>query len=112
MRGQVFIEKKAARLSTNRRLPAQPFNQGRTGVVPTKFRNQTPAARSGKQVANFTLSSALLITQGREKQWRPCQLRPQPLIEAADWVQTHRQLWEQRFDRLEDYLDELQREKK
>jgi DNA-binding transcriptional ArsR family regulator len=54
------------------------------------------------------LRRAGLIVQGREKQWRPCRLRPQPLKDAADWVETYRQLWEQRLDRLEDYLRELQ----
>ena len=54
------------------------------------------------------LQRAGLIVQGREKQWRPCRLQPQPLKEAADWVEPYRQLWEQRLDRLEDYLRELQ----
>jgi DNA-binding transcriptional ArsR family regulator len=54
------------------------------------------------------LQRAGLIAQGREKQWRPCRLQPQPLKDAADWVETYRQLWEQRLDRLEDYLRELQ----
>jgi DNA-binding transcriptional ArsR family regulator len=58
------------------------------------------------------LQRAGLIAQGREKQWRPCRLQPQPLKEAADWVETYRQLWEQRLDRLEDYLRELQNKEK
>jgi len=57
------------------------------------------------------LQRAGLIAQGREKQWRPCRLQPQPLKDAADWVETYRQLWEQRLDRLEDYLRELQQHK-
>ena len=58
------------------------------------------------------LQRAGLIVQGREKQWRPCRLRPQPLKDAADWVETYRQLWEQRLDRLEDYLRELQQKER
>jgi DNA-binding transcriptional ArsR family regulator len=58
------------------------------------------------------LQRAGLIVQGREKQWRPCRIQPAPLKEAADWVDQYRQLWEQRLDRLEDYLRELQREEK
>lgn len=58
------------------------------------------------------LQRAGLIVQGREKQWRPCRLQPQPLKEAADWVEPYRQLWEQRLDRLEDYLRELQMKKR
>jgi len=58
------------------------------------------------------LQRAGLIAQGREKQWRPCRLQPQPLKDAADWVETYRQLWEQRLDRLEDYLRELRNKEK
>lgn len=58
------------------------------------------------------LQRAGLIVQGREKQWRPCRLQPEPLKEAADWVGQYRQLWEQRLDRLEDYLRELQNKEK
>ncbi|MDH5539226.1 MAG: metalloregulator ArsR/SmtB family transcription factor [Rhizobacter sp.] len=54
------------------------------------------------------LQRAGLIVQGREKQWRPCRLQPAPLKDAADWVDQYRQFWEQRLDRLEDYLQELQ----
>jgi DNA-binding transcriptional ArsR family regulator len=58
------------------------------------------------------LQRAGLIKQGRERQWRPCQLQPQPLKEAADWVAAYRQHWEQRLDRLDEYLSELQRKEK
>ena len=58
------------------------------------------------------LQRAGLIVQGRERQWRPCRIQPEPLKEAANWVDQYRQLWEQRLDRLEDYLRELQREEK
>jgi DNA-binding transcriptional ArsR family regulator len=57
------------------------------------------------------LERAGLITRGREAQWRPCRLAAQPLREVADWVEHYRRYWEQRFDRLEQYLDELQQEK-
>ena len=58
------------------------------------------------------LKEAGLITQGRQAQWRPCKLNPAPLKEAADWVEYYRQFWEERFDRLDDYLQELQRKEK
>lgn len=54
------------------------------------------------------LARAGLITQGRHAQWRPCKLQAQPLKDVSDWVEQYRQLWEQRLDRLEDYLRELQ----
>ena len=54
------------------------------------------------------LERAGLITRGRRAQWRPCQLDPAPLKDAADWLEDYRQFWEQSFDRLDDYLGELQ----
>lgn len=57
------------------------------------------------------LQNAGLVAQGREAQWRPCRLTPAPLAEVADYVEEYRELWEQRLDRLEDYLARLQRRK-
>lgn len=54
------------------------------------------------------LQRAGLITQGRQAQWRPCRLDPEPLREVAAWVEPYRRLWEERFDRLDAYLQELQ----
>ncbi len=54
------------------------------------------------------LERAGLIERGREAQWRPCRLKPAPLKDVADWLEKYRQFWEQSFDRLEDYLRELQ----
>ncbi|MDX1967675.1 MAG: metalloregulator ArsR/SmtB family transcription factor [Planctomycetaceae bacterium] len=54
------------------------------------------------------LQRAGLITQGRRKQWRPCRLEAAPLKNASDWIQQYRQFWEDRLDRLDDYLKELQ----
>jgi len=58
------------------------------------------------------LQRAGLITRGRRAQWRPCRLEPKPLKDVADWVERYRTLWEERFDRLDLYLRELQRGKK
>src|SRR5215475_1658617 len=58
------------------------------------------------------LENAGLIARGREGQWRPCRLEAGPLKDAADWLEDYRQFWEQSFDRLEDYLDKLQRKEK
>ena len=54
------------------------------------------------------LERAGLIARGREAQWRPCRLEAAPLKGIADWVEHYRRFWEQSFDRLEDYLAELQ----
>ena len=58
------------------------------------------------------LERAGLIVRGREAQWRPCRIQPKPLKEVAEWTETYRHIWEQRFDRLESYLQELQSKEK
>src|ERR1700746_1698451 len=54
------------------------------------------------------LERAGLITRTRAAQWRPCRIEPAPLNGAADCREHYRRLWEESFDRLEDYLSELQ----
>ncbi|APG94170.1 transcriptional regulator, ArsR family (plasmid) [Sinorhizobium americanum] len=58
------------------------------------------------------LERAGLIARGRNAQWRPCRLQAEPLKEIADWIGRYRQFWEGSFDRLDSYLDELQRNDK
>src|SRR5437016_10324467 len=53
-----------------------------------------------------------LLEQGRQAQWRPCRLKPEPLRDAAEWVGQYRRHWEASFDRLDDYLRELQEQEK
>lgn len=56
------------------------------------------------------LEHAGLISRGREAQWRPARLEADRLREAAKWVERYRVFWEQRLDRLDLHLRELQRE--
>jgi len=58
------------------------------------------------------LEHAGLIARSRDAQWRPCRLQPAPLKGVDDWLEEYRELWEQRLDRLEDYLHELQAKEK
>jgi DNA-binding transcriptional ArsR family regulator len=58
------------------------------------------------------LEGAGLIARGREAQWRPCRLRPEPLKQVAGWVETYKQLWEASFDRLDAYVQTLQKKEK
>lgn len=58
------------------------------------------------------LERAGLITRGREAQWRPCRLEPGSLREVADWMEGYRAFWDASFDRLDEYLKELQQEAK
>jgi DNA-binding transcriptional ArsR family regulator len=54
------------------------------------------------------LERAGLIERGREAQYRPCKLKAEPLQQAAGWLEEYRQFWEARFDRLDDYLKQIQ----
>jgi DNA-binding transcriptional ArsR family regulator len=54
------------------------------------------------------LESAGLIARGREAQWRPCRLEAGPLKDISNWVERYRRFWEQSFDRLDEYLREIQ----
>ena len=58
------------------------------------------------------LERAGLIARGREAQWRPCRLKAGPLKGVADWVEHYRRFWTESFDRLDDYLRELQTKEK
>ena len=54
------------------------------------------------------LEHAGLIARGREAQYRPCRIEAEPLKEVAGWVEHYRKFWEESFDRLDEYLAELQ----
>jgi DNA-binding transcriptional ArsR family regulator len=54
------------------------------------------------------LERAGLIARRRERQWRPARLKAAPLKEVADWADQYRRFWEERYDRLDEYLEELQ----
>ncbi|HEX3809456.1 MAG TPA: metalloregulator ArsR/SmtB family transcription factor [Rhizomicrobium sp.] len=69
-----------------------------------------PFEMSGPAVSKHlkVLERAGLIARGREAQWRPCRIEPQALKEVDDWIESYRRFWEERFDRLDDYLKEIQ----
>ncbi|MDQ3659577.1 MAG: metalloregulator ArsR/SmtB family transcription factor [Actinomycetota bacterium] len=54
------------------------------------------------------LERAGLIARGRERQWRPARLEAEPLKEVAEWTEPYRRFWEESYDRLDEYLEELQ----
>ncbi len=56
------------------------------------------------------LERAGLITRGRQAQWRPCRLDAGPLREVADWTAEYQRFWEQRYDQLGEYLQQLQKD--
>lgn len=56
------------------------------------------------------LKKAGLISRGRDAQWRPCRLNAAPMRQATGWLEEYRRYWEESFDRLEEYLAQLQEE--
>ena len=58
------------------------------------------------------LERAGLISRGRDAQWRPCKLNAEPMKQATGWLEEYRKYWEESFDRLEEYLAQLQEKEK
>jgi DNA-binding transcriptional ArsR family regulator len=57
------------------------------------------------------LQRAGLIRQGRNAQWRPCRLESGRLKEASEWVGEYRRFWDESFQRLDDVLQDMIKEK-
>lgn len=72
------------------------------------FKMSLPAVSKHLKV----LERSGLISRGKDAQWRPCKLEAKPMKAAADWMDQYRTEWEERFDRLEAYLEEIQKPKK
>jgi DNA-binding transcriptional ArsR family regulator len=70
------------------------------------FRMSMPAVSKHLKV----LEKAGLIARGREAQWRPCRLEGEPLRDVAEWMEPYRRFWDESFDRLDDYLQEMKQE--
>ncbi len=58
------------------------------------------------------LETAGLITRSREAQWRPCRIEARPLKDVAAWAERYRAIWEERFDRLDTYLEQIKEKEK
>ena len=58
------------------------------------------------------LEKAGLITKTADAQYRSCRINSEPLKEANDWIEDFKAMWEESFDRLDEYLKELQSPKK
>ena len=73
-----------------------------------------PFAMSGPAVSKHlrVLERAGLITRGRDAQFRPAQLDATPLKEVAEWADKYRRFWDASYERLDAYLQELQRQEK
>jgi DNA-binding transcriptional ArsR family regulator len=53
------------------------------------------------------LETAGLISRGRDAQYRPCRLEPDSLEAATDWITQNRQVWTERYDKLEEHLKRM-----
>ena len=84
-----------ARLSTG---------EATVGELAEPFAMSLPAVSKHLKV----LERAGLITRRRKAQWRPCRIEAGPLKDAAQWLEHYRRFWDESFDRLGEYLDELQ----
>ena len=86
------------------------LSRGQAGVqeIAAPFRMTLPAISKHLKV----LERAKLIRRGKDKQWRPCELEAAPLKEVSDWVSDYRQFWEESFERLDEYLKEIQAQEK
>ena len=58
------------------------------------------------------LERAGLVQRGQTAQYRPCALDATPLKEVSTWAEQYRPVWEARFDRMDDYLSQLQPQRK
>ena len=58
------------------------------------------------------LERAGLITQGQKAQYRPCTIAVMPLKEISTWAENYRHIWEASFARMDDYIDQLNKEEK
>jgi DNA-binding transcriptional ArsR family regulator len=75
------------------------------GEIARPFKISGPAIAKHLKV----LQRVGLITRSRRAQWRPCRIEAKPLQEVAAWVEEYRRFWDDSFDRLDDYLIELQK---
>jgi len=96
----------AALADPTRRAILARLAEGETSVteLAAPFAMSLPAVSKHLKV----LERAGLIARGREAQWRPCRLEAGPLREVSDWLEHYRRFWEASFDRLDDYLREVQ----
>jgi DNA-binding transcriptional ArsR family regulator len=99
----------AALADPTRRAILARLASGKTSVteLAEPFEMSLPAISKHLKV----LEHAGLIARSREGQWRPCRLEAGPLKGAAEFLERYRRFWEESFDRLDDYLRELQTRK-
>src|ERR1700675_5218548 len=78
------------------------------GELAQPFGKRMPAVSKHLRV----LERAGLIAQRRDAQWRRCRIKAGPLKEVSDWTERYRQIWEERLDRLDDYVQQMKAKEK
>jgi DNA-binding transcriptional ArsR family regulator len=100
----------AALADPTRRAILERLAEGEATVteIAAPFEMSLPAVSKHLKV----LEGAGLISRGREAQWRPCRLQAGPLRDADEWIERYRTFWEHSFERLDEYLREVQEKEK
>ncbi|PYT00573.1 MAG: transcriptional regulator [Acidobacteria bacterium] len=100
----------AALADPTRRAILERLSKGEAGVqeIAKPFNMSLPAISKHLKV----LERANLISRGKDAQWRPCMLEAAPLKQASEWIGDYRQFWEESFERLDEYLKEMQSKEK
>lgn len=95
----------AALANTTRRAILERLAEGEATVneLAEPFNMSLPAISKHIKV----LEKAGLITQGQKAQYRPCKIDAAPLQEISNWTEQYRHIWEDRFDRMDDYINQL-----
>jgi len=78
------------------------------GELAQPFEMSMPAVSKHLRV----LERAGLIAQRRDAQWRRCRIQAGPLKDVSDWTERYRQVWEERLDRLDKYVQQLNAKEK
>ena len=96
----------AALANSTRRAILARLAQGEASVneLAAPFEMTLPAISKHIKV----LEQAGLIARSRHAQFRPCRIEAEPLAAVSSWTEQYRPIWEGRFDRLDDYVRELQ----
>lgn len=79
------------------------LGESSVGELAEPFAMSMPAVSKHLRV----LERAGLIAQRRDAQWRRCRIEADPLKEVSDWTERYRQVWEERLDRLDEYVQQL-----
>lgn len=107
MASRVLDKTFAALADPTRRAILERLAEGEASVteLAEPFEMSMPAVSKHLKV----LERAGLISRGRERQWRPARLEAGPIKEVAEWAVDYRRFWEESYDRLDEYLEKLQR---